>query len=65
MEYKILSFLITMSFGNTENTVYPTLLWDKQNIILVDCGFIGSLPYLEKELRRHGLSAEQITGPLC
>jgi glyoxylase-like metal-dependent hydrolase (beta-lactamase superfamily II) len=51
-----------MSFGNTENTVYPTLLWDKQNIILVDCGFIGSLPYLEKELRRHGLSAEQITG---
>ncbi len=62
MEYKILSFPITMSFGNTENTVYPTLLWDKQNIILVDCGFIGSLPYLEKELRRHGLSAEQITG---
>ncbi|HHV98890.1 MAG TPA: MBL fold metallo-hydrolase [Clostridiaceae bacterium] len=62
MEYKIFSFPITMPFGNTENTVYPTLLWDKQNIILVDCGFIGSLPYLEKELRRHGLSAEQITG---
>jgi len=51
-----------MSFGNAENTVYPTLLWDRQNIILVDCGFIGSLPYLEKELRRHGLSARQLTG---
>lgn len=62
MEYKIISFPLTMSFGNTENTVYPTLLWDKQNIILVDCGFIGSLPYLEKELKRHGLSVEQLTG---
>ena len=62
MEYKIFSFPLSMSFGNTENTVYPTVLWDKQNIILVDCGFIGSLPYLEKELRWYGLSAEQITG---
>lgn len=62
MEHRILRLTITMPFGGTENTVYPTLLWDAQNIILVDCGFIGSLPYLEKELRRHGLSAEQITG---
>ena len=51
MEYKILSLSITMPFGNIENTVYPILLWDKQNIILVDCGFIGSLPLLEKELQ--------------
>ena len=51
-----------MAFGDTENTVYPTVLWDQQNIILVDCGFIGSLPILEKELHRNGLSAEQITG---
>jgi glyoxylase-like metal-dependent hydrolase (beta-lactamase superfamily II) len=62
MEYKILNFPITMSFGNMENTVYPTLLWDKQNIILVDCGFTLSLPILEKELQKYGLSAEQITG---
>ncbi len=62
MEYKVLNFSITMPFGNKENTVHPTLLWDKQNIILVDCGFIGSLPYIEKELRRNGLSVEQITG---
>lgn len=62
MEYKILSLPIKMLFGNTENTVYPTLLWDKQNIILVDCGFIGALPVLEKELWRYGLSVEQITG---
>lgn len=62
MDYRILSLSISMTFGDTENTVYPTLLWDKQNLILVDCGFIGSLPYLEKELQRHGLSADKITG---
>lgn len=62
MEYKILNFPITMPFGNTEKSVYPTLLLDKQNIILVDCGFIGSLSILQNELLRHGMSAEQITG---
>ncbi len=62
MEYEILNFPITMPFGNTENSVYPTLLLDKHNIILVDCGFIGSLSILQKELLRHGMSAEQITG---
>lgn len=62
MEYKIIRLTITMPFGNTENTVFPTLLWDKKNVILVDCGFIGSLPILEKELQQHGLSAGEITG---
>ena len=62
MEHKIIQLSITMRFGATEDTVYPTLLWDEQNIILVDCGFIGSLPCLENELQFHGLSARQITG---
>ena len=62
MDYQIINFSVTMPFGNIETTVYPTLLWDTQNIILVDCGFTGSLPYLEKELQQHGLSVEQITG---
>jgi glyoxylase-like metal-dependent hydrolase (beta-lactamase superfamily II) len=62
MDYRIVCFPLTMSFGSIENTVYPTLLWDQKNIILVDCGFIGTLPYLEKELNRHGLSVEQLTG---
>lgn len=62
MNYKIINFPVTMSFGNIEQTVYPTLLWDRHNIILVDCGFIGALPILEEALRRNGLSVEQLTG---
>jgi hypothetical protein len=37
MKYKIVRLTITMPFGDTENTVYPTLLWDEKSIILVDC----------------------------
>lgn len=62
MDYKILRLNITMQFGDVENTVYPTLLWDKNNLILIDCGFIGSLPILEMELQRYGVSVQQLTG---
>lgn len=62
MKHRLLQLTITMRFGDSENIIYPTLLWDAQNIILADCGFIGSLPVLEKELRRYGLSVSQLTG---
>ncbi|NLM18794.1 MAG: MBL fold metallo-hydrolase [Clostridiaceae bacterium] len=62
MEYKILRLVITAPFGDTVNTVYPTLLWDEKNIVLVDCGFIGSLSTLEKELGQHWLSVKRLTG---
>lgn len=62
MKPTILKLTINMKFGDTENIVYPTLLWDNQNIILVDCGFIGSLDIIENELHQHGLSVKRLTG---
>jgi glyoxylase-like metal-dependent hydrolase (beta-lactamase superfamily II) len=62
MAYKILSLTITLPFGDAEETVYPTLLWDGDDVVLVDCGFIGALPVLESELSHHGLSVDQVTG---
>ncbi len=62
MDYKILRLAITMQFGNNKDTVYPTLLMDKNNVVLIDCGFIGSLHILELELHRHGVSIQQLTG---
>ncbi len=61
MEHKIIPLTITMLFGNIENTIHPTLLLDKESIVLVDCGFVGSLPVIEKELQKYGISAKQIT----
>lgn len=62
MEHRILRLNITMKMFNIENTIYPSLLLDERNVILIDCGFIGSLNLLEAELRKHGLSADRITG---
>lgn len=62
MKCKIIRLTISMKFGDIDNIVYPTLLWDQENIILVDCGFMGSLPILERELQQHGLSVDQLTG---
>ena len=62
MEYKIVRLVIKAPFGDTENIIYPTLLWDEKNIVFVDCGFIGSLPTLEKELALYGLTVKQLTG---
>lgn len=62
MEYIIVRLVIEAPYGDMLNTVYPTLLWDEKNIVLVDCGFIGSLPTLETELARYGLTVKQLTG---
>ncbi len=61
MAYRIIRLVISEKFGDTVNTVYPTLLWDEKNIVLVDCGFIGSLSTLEKELAQYGLTVKQLT----
>lgn len=62
MKNRIIQIAITMPFGDRKNTVYPTLLWDENNAILVDCGYVGALPYLERELARYGLTVGQLTG---
>ena len=61
MAYRIIRLVISEKFGDTVNTVYPTLLWDEKNIVLVDCGFIGSLSTLEMELAQYGLTVKQLT----
>ncbi len=61
MAYRIIRLVISEKFGDTVNTVYPTLLWDEKNIVLVDCGFIGALSTLEKELAQYGLTVKQLT----
>lgn len=61
MQYEIFPLTVTMLFGGVENTVHPTLLLCGDSAVLVDCGYSGSLPLLEKELQRYGLTAIQVT----
>ena len=38
---------ISMRMGNEERIFYPTLLWDENNVILVDTGFPGAFKYIK------------------
>lgn len=62
MPYAILPLMLTAPFGGIQNTIHPTLLWEGENIVLVDCGFIGSLDSIEAQLKPHGLSVSRLTG---
>jgi glyoxylase-like metal-dependent hydrolase (beta-lactamase superfamily II) len=46
----------------TDNgTIYPTLLWDDSNLILVDTGFPGQTKLLREAIAQAGFSAERLT----
>lgn len=59
---QVISLPLHFQFGGTEDTIYPTVLADEHDVILVDCGFLGFLPRIEDALRQEGLSCKDLTG---
>lgn len=57
----IIELTLQMPDGRKEVPIHPIVLQDDEHLILVDCGFIGSLRLLEIELGKHGISIEQLT----
>lgn len=57
----IIELTLQMPDGRKEVPIHPIVLQDDEYLILVDCGFIGSLRLLEIELGKHGISIEQLT----
>lgn len=53
---------LTLSLGEEPQMLFPALLLDGADAILVDCGYPGSLPALEDALRPLGLSLSALTG---
>lgn len=47
---------LPMQVMGVERTVYPTLLWDKDNVILVDSGIPGNLERIKKQTEAAGAS---------
>jgi glyoxylase-like metal-dependent hydrolase (beta-lactamase superfamily II) len=53
---------LTFSFNSLENIIYPVIIKDKEHMILVDCGYEGFLPLIEKAAAQQGLSLNHLTG---
>ena len=52
---------LPFSFGGVSDAVYPVVLRDEQNLVLVDCGYLGFLPNLEAAMAERGFSCADLT----
>lgn len=57
----IITLPIKYTYGDTENIIHPVILLDNHEMILVDCGFTGYLPQIERAMEQQGLSCNQLT----
>lgn len=52
---------IDMTYGDIKDRIHPVILSDEVNCVLVDSGYVGSLPRLEEALRNNNILPEAIT----
>lgn len=55
--------ILTMdfSFQGREDSIHPVVLQDDHHVVLVDCGYVGSLALLEKELQKNHIEPNTLT----
>ncbi|AIE60278.1 MBL fold metallo-hydrolase [Bacillus methanolicus] len=51
---------LTMNSMGEANVIYPTLIWDEENMILVDTGFPGQLNDIRECIEKAGVSFEKL-----
>lgn len=52
---------IKFKFGVVEDVIYPVILKDDKEMILVDCGYTGFMPIVEDAMKAEGLDCNQLT----
>jgi glyoxylase-like metal-dependent hydrolase (beta-lactamase superfamily II) len=59
-------FLLEIKYSHLgqDEVLYPVLLRNPSELVLVDCGYAGSLPLLQEAAGKHGLSLDKLTGIL-
>lgn len=58
---KIIVLNIEMTYGDIRDTIHPVVLWDESSCVLIDSGYVGSLPRIEEALEGNGISPQAIT----
>lgn len=52
---------IKYQFGDIEGIIHPVILKDDNEMILIDCGYIGFMPVIEDAIRLENLDCNQLT----
>ena len=58
---KIAGHAAMLELARPNGTIYPTLAWDKSNLVLIDTGFPGQTDALVSAIAAEGFRAEDIT----
>lgn len=58
---KIAEGLYVLELGSKERRMNPILIWDHENVILVDAGLPGQLENIREEIEKTGVSFEKIS----
>jgi len=65
MEENIMSKLtvleVKFDFGGATNTIYPVILSDEEEMVLIDCGYPNFLPLIKAEAEKEGLDISKLT----
>ena len=59
IRYKMLD--LRYAFGEADQHLFPTVLFGKDEVVLVDCGYPGSLVLLEEQLFAHDIHPDSLT----
>lgn len=51
---------ISFDFNGNPRVINPTLIWDEDNVILIDAGFPGQLPLFREAIEKLGLSFKRL-----
>ncbi len=57
----IIVLYIKFKFGEKEDVIHPVILKDDNEMILVDCGYIGALFAIEEAIEAENLDCKQLT----
>lgn len=57
--YEILDLIYP--FGGTAQHLFPVVLFGKNEVVLVDCGYPGSICMIEEQLRAHDIEPSALT----
>ncbi len=52
---------VTFAFNNVVNTIYPVILKDQQELILIDCGYPHFLPLIKGAAEAKGIDLGKVT----
>lgn len=58
---EIIVLKIDFQFGETRDSIYPVILKDDKNLVLIDCGYKGFLTHIENAMENVNLDCGNLT----